>query len=70
MVIAQRSAHLHQVPVAGVAWRFVVFVGACGQRDECLLSAAAKRERNEYVIQCLASDPFTLRCLVGLVCSE
>ena len=66
MVIAQRSAHLHQVPVAGVAWRFVVFVGACGQRDECLLSAAAKRERNEYVIQGLASDLFHVGVRGGL----
>ena len=28
-----------------VAWRFVVSVGACGQRDECLLSASAKIEK-------------------------
>ena len=48
MVTAQRCAHLQQVPWQVkyfVAWRLVVSVGACGQRDECLLSASAMREK-------------------------
>ena len=44
---------------------FAVSVGACGQRDECLLSAAAKSEKRAHV-PVPRMGPFDAEVLGGL----